>query len=137
MDATLKVLSGLLSGQSVRLSRKLLIGRAEDCDVQVESQFVSAHHCVVLLDEYTLRLRDLGSKNGTYVNGRKIGTHMITLLHGDTVSIGDVNLLIELTPGTDGAEFLPPTVSKPDRPSVLPQTSDPVDPPLQKEDGNG
>jgi len=137
MDATLKVLSGLLSGQSVRLSRKLLIGRAEDCDVQVESQFVSAHHCIVLLDEYTLRLRDLGSKNGTYVNGRKIGTHMITLSHGDTVSIGDVNLLIELTPGTDCAEFIPPTVAKPDRPSALPQTSEPVDPPLQKEEGNG
>jgi pSer/pThr/pTyr-binding forkhead associated (FHA) protein len=137
MDATLKVLSGLLSGQSVRLSRKLLIGRAEDCDVQVESQFVSAHHCIVLLDEYTLRLRDLGSKNGTYVNGRKIGTQMITLSHGDAVSIGDVNLLIELTPGTDGAEFIAPTVSKPDRPSALPQTSEPVDPPLQKEEGNG
>jgi pSer/pThr/pTyr-binding forkhead associated (FHA) protein len=137
MDATLKVLSGLLSGQSVRLTRKLLIGRAEDCDVQVESEFVSAHHCVVLLEEYTLRLRDLGSKNGTYVNGRKIGTHMVTLLHGDTLSIGDVNLLIELTPATDGAEFLPPTVSKPGLPSALPQASDPVDPPQQKEEGNG
>jgi len=137
MDATLKVLSGFLTGQSVRLTRKLLIGRAEDCDVQVESQFVSAHHCVVLLDEYTLRLRDLGSKNGTYVNGRKIGTHMITLVHGDTVSVGDVNLLIELTPGTDGAEFLPPTASKLDRSGALPQTSDLVNPPLQQEDGNG
>jgi pSer/pThr/pTyr-binding forkhead associated (FHA) protein len=137
MDATLKVLSGLLSGQSVRLTRKLLIGRADDCDVQVESEFVSAHHCVVLLDEYTLRIRDLGSKNGTYVNGRKIGTHMVTLLHCDTVSVGDVNLLIELTPGTDGAEFIPPTVSKPGLPSALPQACDPVNPPQQKEDGNG
>jgi len=137
MDATLKVLSGFLSGQSVRLSRKLLIGRAEDCDVQVESQFVSAHHCVVLLEEYTLRLRDLGSKNGTYVNGRKIGTHMITLLHGDTVSVGDVNLRIELTPETDGADFIPPSVSPPDVPSAFPQASDPVDPPLHPEDGNG
>jgi pSer/pThr/pTyr-binding forkhead associated (FHA) protein len=137
MDATLKVLSGLLSGQSVRLTRTLLIGRAEDCDVQVESEFVSAHHCVVLLDEYTLRLRDLGSKNGTYVNGRKIGTHMVTLLHGDTLSIGDVNLLIELTPATDGAEFLPPTVSRPDLPSALPQASDSVDPPEHKEESNG
>ena len=120
MDATLKVLSGLLSGQSVRLTRKLLIGRADDCDVQIESEFVSAHHCVVLLDEYTLRLRDLGSKNGTYVNGRKIGTHMVTLLHGDTVSVGDVNLLIELTPGTDGVDFIPPIVSKPDLRSAFP-----------------
>jgi pSer/pThr/pTyr-binding forkhead associated (FHA) protein len=91
----------------------------------------------VLLDEYTLRLRDLGSKNGTYVNGRKIGTHMVTLLHGDTLSIGDVNLLIELTPATDGAEFLPPTVSRPDLPSALPQASDSVDPPEHKEEGNG
>ena len=59
MDATLKVLSGLLSGQSVRLPRKLVIGRAEDCDFQVDSEFVSAHHCALLLDEDLLSPRSL------------------------------------------------------------------------------
>jgi pSer/pThr/pTyr-binding forkhead associated (FHA) protein len=157
MDATLQFLNGLRSGQSVRIPRKLLIGRAEDCDLRLESDFVSNYHCILLLDEYTLQLRDLGSKNGTFVNGRRVGTSAIILLHDDTISIGEVNLLIDLTPEApepigspseiessstqsaallesdrvraDGAEIIPPTVSKPDRPSALPQASDPVNPP--------
>jgi pSer/pThr/pTyr-binding forkhead associated (FHA) protein len=138
MDATLKVLGGLLSEQTVRLARKLLIGRAEDCDLQLESDFVSAYHCILLLDEYTLRLRDLGSKNGTFVNGRRVGTSAIILLHDDNVCIGEVNLLVDLTLGLDGAELIPPpTASRPAPPSIFPQASDPVRPPQRQEDGNG
>jgi pSer/pThr/pTyr-binding forkhead associated (FHA) protein len=118
MNAALKVLSGPLSGQSVRLSRKLLIGRAEDCDLRLESDFVSNYHCILLLDEYTLQLRDLGSKNGTLVNGCRVGTSAIILLHNDTLSIGEVTLLIDLTPETK------PTGSTPG-------------PPQHQEDGNG
>jgi pSer/pThr/pTyr-binding forkhead associated (FHA) protein len=130
MDATLQFLNGLRSGQSVRIPRKLLIGRAEDCDLRLESDFVSNYHCILLLDEYTLQLRDLGSKNGTHVNGCRVGTSAIILLHNDTLSIGEVNLLIDLTPKAE------PTASRP-APSAFSQASDPVDPPLQKEDGNG
>jgi pSer/pThr/pTyr-binding forkhead associated (FHA) protein len=53
-----------------------------------------------LLHEYTLQLRDLGSKNGTPVNGCRVGTSAIILLHNDTVSIGEVTLLIDLTSET-------------------------------------
>jgi predicted component of type VI protein secretion system len=104
VDARLKILSGLLLGQPVRLPRKLLIGRAEDCDLRVESDFVSTYHCVLLLDDYTLRLRDLASKNGTFVNGRRVDASTVILLHDDSVSIGDINLLIELTPRTPETE---------------------------------
>ena len=86
----MKVLSGPLSEQSVRLPRKLLIGRAADCDLRLESDFVSNYHCILLLDEYTLQLRDLGSKNGTFVNGRRIGASAIILVQNDTISIGEV-----------------------------------------------
>ena len=77
------------------LRGKLLIGRAEDCDLRPDSQFVSAHHCVFLLDDYTLRIRDLGSKNGTFVNGHRIGTSTTILLHNDLISIGDMNILMD------------------------------------------
>jgi pSer/pThr/pTyr-binding forkhead associated (FHA) protein len=151
MEAALKVLSGPVSGQSIRLPRKLLIGRAADCDLQVESQFVSAYHCILLLDEYTLQLRDLGSKNGTLVNGRRVGTSANILLHNDTISIGEVNLLIDLSPQApeaiglpsevepsstrsavfsegdgvraDGAEIIPPPNSKGDSPGAFPPGS--------------
>jgi pSer/pThr/pTyr-binding forkhead associated (FHA) protein len=95
-----------------------LIGRAEDCDLRLESDFVSNYHCILLLDQYTLQLRDLGSKNGTLVNGCRVGTSAIILLHNDTISIGEVTLLIDLKPETK------PTGSSPH-------------PPQHQEDGNG
>ena len=62
-----------------------------------ESEFVSRHHCVLLLDDYTLRIRDLGSKNGTFVNGRRVGTNETILLHDDMISIGEMIGQIDLS----------------------------------------
>src|SRR6202167_5474596 len=89
MDARLRVLSGPHAGETIAIRRgKLLIGRKEDCQLRPQSEFVSRHHCVLLLDEYTLRIRDLGSKNGTFVNGRRIGSGETILLHDELISIG-------------------------------------------------
>jgi len=99
MDAKLRVVSGPFSGQSIDIPcGKLLIGRAADCDVRPDSEFVSNYHCVLLRDQFTLRIRDLDSRNGTYVNRRQISTHAIILLHDDTVSIGEMTFLVDLTP---------------------------------------
>jgi pSer/pThr/pTyr-binding forkhead associated (FHA) protein len=92
MDARLKVLSGPGSGETIPVVHgKLLIGREQDCHLMLESGLVSRHHCVLMLDEYTLRVRDLGSKNGTYVNGRRINVGQTVLLPGDVVSIASIN----------------------------------------------
>jgi len=92
MDARLKVLSGPGSGETIPvLHGKLLIGREQDCQLRLESGLVSRQHCVLMLDEYTLRVRDLGSKNGTYVNGRRISSGQMVLLHGDIVSIASID----------------------------------------------
>ncbi len=99
MDARLRVLSGPHAGETIPIRRgKLLIGREEDCHLRPESEFVSRHHCVLLLDDYTLRIRDLGSKNGTFVNGRRVGSGETILLHDDTISIGEMIGQIDLTP---------------------------------------
>lgn len=104
MNARLSVVGGPTSGQTIPIPRgKLLIGRAEDCDVRPESEFVSGYHCVLLLDDYTLRIRDLGSKNGTIVNGRRIGTGVTILSHDDMVSIGEMNMLIDMNESTGTA----------------------------------
>jgi pSer/pThr/pTyr-binding forkhead associated (FHA) protein len=104
MEATLHVLSGHNVGQIIRVFRKLLIGRETDCDLRLGSEFVSAHHCVLLLDENALQIRDLGSKNGTFVSGRRIGTTVTSLLHGDALTIGDVHFLVDLIQATPQAE---------------------------------
>jgi pSer/pThr/pTyr-binding forkhead associated (FHA) protein len=82
MDPKLRMVGGPDPGQVIAVPHgMLLVGRAKDCDVRLESQFVSQHHCEILLDDDALRLRDLESKNGTAVNGRLIGTGMRILLH--------------------------------------------------------
>jgi len=58
MDARLKILTGPLSGRTISIPRgKLLIGREEDCHLRFASEFVSRHHCVLLLDESRARRR--------------------------------------------------------------------------------
>jgi len=105
MDARLKVLSGSFSGQTIQVPHgKLLIGREEDCDLRLESEFVSGYHCVLLLDDYALRIRDLGSKNGTFMNGRRIGTGEMILLHDDMVSIDKMTFQIDLAEATTGLQ---------------------------------
>ena len=87
IDAKLRVVGGPFFGQTIQLPRgKLLIGRAEDCDVRPNSEFVSGYHCVLLLDDFTLRIRDLGSKNGTIVNGHRVGTSAVILLQDDLIA---------------------------------------------------
>lgn len=51
-----------------------VIGRAKDCHLQLASSFVSRHHCELIPDESNraVRVRDLGSQNGTFVNDEKV-----------------------------------------------------------------
>jgi FHA domain len=108
MHAKLKVVRGPFAGEKIEMPLgKLLIGRAKDCHLRLDSQSVSQHHCVLLLDEYTLRIRDLGSHNGTVVNGRRIGTHESILLHDDTVSIDQLTFEIDLTETAVGVIVAP------------------------------
>ncbi len=101
MDAKLRVI-GPITEQAIQMPRgKLLIGRAEDCDFRLNSEVISGYHCVLLLDDYTLRIRDLASKNGTRVNGRPIGTGSTILAHNDLVSIGEINLIVDLIQATE------------------------------------
>ena len=49
---------------------EFMIGRAQDCQLQIPSKFVSRHHCELIVDDrdHAVRIRDLGSQNGTFVN---------------------------------------------------------------------
>jgi len=51
---------------------RIMIGRDQGCDVRVNSHLVSRHHAVLVIDSDSLRLADLGSTNGTFVDGREI-----------------------------------------------------------------
>ena len=86
--AELKVVGGKHAGQVIPLNRrKFLIGREQDCQLRPNSDMVSRHHCVFSVDDYSVRLRDLGSTNGTLVNGERIRKETV-LAAGDRIVIG-------------------------------------------------
>ena len=68
----------------------MLIGRDDLCDVPVKSPIVSRHHALVVNSESGIGLLDLGSKNGTYVDGRRVEQH--ALRSGDLIGVGDCTI---------------------------------------------
>ena len=62
------------------------IGRLADNDIYVNDSDISRHHCLLQLQNSAFVIEDLGSHNGTYLNGRKVDR--ATLNHGDRVKIG-------------------------------------------------
>ncbi len=66
-----------------------LIGRGDECQVRTNSPLVSRQHCLVHITKESAVLRDLGSTNGTLVNGKRIVKER-KLTSGDLVQIGPV-----------------------------------------------
>lgn len=88
MDLKLKVIEGKHAGQEIAISgNKFIIGRAEDCHLRPGSDMVSRHHCVILVEETYVGVRDFGSKNGTLVNGERVAGEC-ELKHGDQIKVG-------------------------------------------------
>lgn len=69
------------------------IGRAVDNDIVLEDKRVSRHHSEILLRDSEYIIKDLGSQNGTWVNGAKVTTASIKI--GDTITIGGNTLLFD------------------------------------------
>lgn len=95
----LVVLAGAKEGTEIPLKRsKFVIGRASDCTLRAGSEAISRHHCAILRGEAGLSIRDLGSRNGTYVNGEKIAAE-VTLHGGDTVRVGTLEFRVDTGQG--------------------------------------
>jgi hypothetical protein len=67
------------------------LGRSESADVRIDDSFASASHARIYPSARGLVIEDLGSTNGTYVNGRQL-TRPLELEVDDTVRIGDTEL---------------------------------------------
>jgi adenylate cyclase len=75
----------------------LVVGRALNSDIPVFDPTISRRHAEVVLDESGVQVRDLGSSNGTYVNGARVDNARVAA--GDIVTFGKVAFrLKEITP---------------------------------------
>ena len=72
----------------VNLDRpRLIIGRNETCDLQIDGEWISRHHAVLFRNKLATIVVDLKSRNGTFVNGKRISKHV--LANNDIISLGD------------------------------------------------
>ena len=74
---------------------EFLIGRAVGCDLRLPLSAVSRHHCLLRIDRGEATLTDLGSSNGTHVNGQRV-TGTIRLRPGDRLRIGSSLFIVEM-----------------------------------------
>jgi pSer/pThr/pTyr-binding forkhead associated (FHA) protein len=109
LNAELKILAGKYQGKAIPLSTKrFLVGREQDCQLRPNSELVSRHHCVFITDDYAVRLRDLGSTNGTRVNGDLVRGEIV-LKPGDRVAIGRLEVELVVRQGASVASRTPTT----------------------------
>ena len=98
MQVTLRVLSGPHSGRSFIFDQHdtFLIGRSDTAHLCLpEDRFFSRNHCLLEIAPPRCYLRDLGSTNGTYVNGQKV--QEAYLRNGDRIQGGQTVLAVEVT----------------------------------------
>ncbi len=94
------VLRNLGTNENVPLiSSTVTLGRSQDCEIVVDSSEASRHHARISLKDNRLTLEDLGSTNGTVLNGRKLKEPQG--ISGGDIIIGQVHYLI-VAPGSAG-----------------------------------
>jgi type II secretory pathway predicted ATPase ExeA len=70
---------------------RLVIGRTDDNDLQIDSKFISRHHCQIVTQEDSCVIEDLNSTNGIYVKSKRVRRH--NLNDGDVVHVGQHEIM--------------------------------------------
>ncbi len=79
-------------GKTYRIANRIVLGRSPQCDVQIEDGGASRQHAALEQGpDGAVRIVDLGSRNGTFVNGEQVSREV--LKDGDKIQIGDTTIL--------------------------------------------
>ena len=101
--ALLVVERGVAAPSTIPLDKSVcVLGKAAEADVPLDNPFVSRMHARILRDGARFQLRDLGSKNGTYVNGERLSSDGRWLKGGDRIDLAldQVVLMFQERSGT-------------------------------------
>jgi pSer/pThr/pTyr-binding forkhead associated (FHA) protein len=87
---------------------RLVIGRTADNDLQIDSKFISRHHCQIVTQTDSCVIEDLNSTNGIYVQSKRVRRY--NLNDGDVVQVGQHEIMYiderapRLRAGSDAAD---------------------------------
>jgi len=85
--------TGALKGSSWPIGKEpLIVGRESACDVSILDPLVSRRHCEIAASNGSVRVRDLGSSNATFVNGEAVREGLAKL--GDEIAVGSTIFII-------------------------------------------
>jgi hypothetical protein len=85
---------GLQAGAAFVLDGSTTIGRSAETDIQIEDSFASSRHAQIYEREGYLYIEDMGSTNGTYLNGRRLKSREL-LRAADRIRIGETEFRYE------------------------------------------
>lgn len=83
----------------------LVIGRADDAAIRIDAGGVSRHHARIVVSGPEARVEDLGSKNGTFVDGQPI-TGTCLLSDGNEIRIGPMALTFRVAPAGEATDTM-------------------------------
>jgi predicted component of type VI protein secretion system len=144
MNANLVLLSKNGSQRAFALPKQVtVLGRRHDCELRIPLPIVSRRHCQLTTNAQTMKLRDLGSRTGTFVNGKQVEPEKdIPIKPGDTIRIGPLTFVCQID-GKPAKIALPPKKAGTQAPKAKPKpqkapapvTEDELDAELEKELG--
>lgn len=88
MQVSLKVIGGKNDGKLIKISvPEFVIGRGETAHLRPQSDLISRAHCAVVVQDGKVLIRDMGSRNGTFVNETKLEGEVVAKV-GDQLRVG-------------------------------------------------
>lgn len=101
-DPMLVVEKGIPSLRAISLEQQVcIIGASSAADVFIDNPFVSRMHAQIVVENDQYRVRDLDSRNGTFINGTRISGEGTRLRSGDRIELGEGQVVLKFqTRGT-------------------------------------
>ena len=99
-----------------------VIGRRHDCDLRVPLTLVSRRHCKLSKNNQIINIRDLDSRNGTFLNGKRVKEASINA--GDYIAIGSLTFMLQVNGKPEN--IVPPKQIK-QKPSFRAAASEPTE----------
>ena len=136
MEAKLVIVSGKTNKRDVRLKLPTVIGRSREADLTVAHPMISRRHCELFEADGWVKIKDLGSLNGTYVHGKRIDQEVL-LRPNEEFTIGPITFRIEYEapqrageppplPAEETPEYIPSFVQPaPDAEAAMPHLTEP------------